>query len=107
MSSISSLGAQQKSHAQYAENTFLQDDVYSVFQFSFDRCLSLSERQSLSQPSLCPSVSPAHFGSVKPKSGLNILLGVEWKKIHQILTLVESALKQVRKRNMSISIPNF
>ena len=38
---ISSLGAQQKSHAQYAENTFLQDDVDSVFRFSFDQMVSV------------------------------------------------------------------
>ena len=47
--SISSLGAQQKSHAQYAENTFLQDDVYSVFQFSFDRMVSVFEGRKMSE----------------------------------------------------------
>ena len=35
------VGAQQKSHAQYAENTFLQDDVDSVFRFSFDQMVSV------------------------------------------------------------------
>ena len=38
---FSSLGAQQKSHAQFAENTFLRDNVDTVFQFSFDRLVSL------------------------------------------------------------------
>ena len=38
--SVSSLGAQQKSHAQFAENTFLQDNFDSVFQFSFDQLVS-------------------------------------------------------------------
>ena len=48
----SSLGAQQKSHAQFAEITFLQDDVDSVFQFSFDRLVSLVQSPLLPHSSL-------------------------------------------------------
>ena len=33
--------SKQKSHAQYAENTFLQDDVDSVFRFIFDQMVSV------------------------------------------------------------------
>jgi hypothetical protein len=44
---IRSYSVKQKSHAQYAENTFLRDDVHGVFRFCFDLLVSVSQSPHL------------------------------------------------------------